>query len=231
MTAAPHIDLAQRLEFLGITEEDRLCLKGLRPLFEAEADRFVATFYGRLLAFGPTRALLSNPKVRERLLLRQRGYMLSLAGSEIDESYVEDRFRIGYAHARVGVEPRWVLGAYSLYLRLLTPPIQAHFDGDQTRAERAVSALVKVLMLDAQLAMDAYFSERQEELEKPSWRRRHGPSAATTRCRARSFARRRNEHVPPRRSPPWPPSRRGSLTSSGPPWESSRDTRSRSTRW
>jgi signal transduction histidine kinase len=166
MTAAPHIDLAQRLEFLGITEEDRLCLKGLRPLFEAEADRFVATFYGRLLAFGPTRALLSNPKVRERLLLRQRGYMLSLAGSEIDESYVEDRFRIGYAHARVGVEPRWVLGAYSLYLRLLTPPIQAHFDGDQTRAERAVSALVKVLMLDAQLAMDAYFSERQEELEK-----------------------------------------------------------------
>ena len=90
-------DIEQRLAFLDITAEDIGLLGELRPLFEKCADDFVAAFYRHLLAFAPTRQLLRDPAVKERLLLEQRAYLLSLPGPRIDAAYLEDRrrFKIG----------------------------------------------------------------------------------------------------------------------------------------
>ena len=158
-------DIEQRLAFLDITAEDIGLLSELRPLFEKCADDFVATFYRHLLAFAPTRQLLRDPAVKERLLLEQRAYLLSLTGPRIDESYMEDRRRIGEAHERVGLEPRWYLGAYSLYFSLLVPLICKEFGEDLESASRAVVALQKILALDEQIAMEAYISRREKDLE------------------------------------------------------------------
>jgi hypothetical protein len=73
-------DLSQRLSYLSLEEADRELLADLRPLLEEHADDFVAAFYRHLLAFGPTRRLLRDPAVKERLLGKQREYLLSLAG-------------------------------------------------------------------------------------------------------------------------------------------------------
>ncbi len=75
-------DLNTRLEFLGFTEDDREALLRARPLFEKYADGFVAAFYRHLLSFEPTRALLSDPQVKERLIHLQRDSLLSLTTSE-----------------------------------------------------------------------------------------------------------------------------------------------------
>jgi signal transduction histidine kinase len=158
-------DLEERLAFLSVSEDDRRVLAELRPLFERNADRLVTAFYRHLLSFGPTRRLLADPDVKERLLRKQRDYLVSLAASAIDEAYLEDRRRIGQTHLRVGLELRWYLGAYSLYLSLLRPLLQDAFRSDPVRLERAFSALLKVIILDAQLAMEAYIERRETELE------------------------------------------------------------------
>ena len=158
-------DLAQRLAFLGLTVEDQRYLEEMRPLLEQHADALVGAFYRHLLSFEPTRDLLRDPAVKERLLAKQREYLLSLAGARLDEGYVAERVQIGKRHMEVGLEPRWYLGAYALYYSLLAPVVYESTRDDVVRGERTLSALVKVLLLDAQIAMEAYIERREHELE------------------------------------------------------------------
>jgi signal transduction histidine kinase len=160
----PKPDLDERRAFLGWTEADRAALADLRPLMERNADRLVAGFYRHLLSFAPTRRLLADPEVKERLLRKQRQYLLSLTGPEIDAAYFEERVRIGRTHERIGLEPRWYLGAYSLYFSLLVPLLNDALGSDPARLERATGALTKLFFLDAQLAMEAYIERREGDL-------------------------------------------------------------------
>jgi signal transduction histidine kinase len=158
-------DLEQRLDYLNLGEDDVERLAQLAPVLEKHAEIFVAAFYRNLLSFGPTRALLTDPEVKERLLAKQREYLLSLGAPGFDEAYVEERRRIGEVHHRIGLEPRWYLGAYALYFSLLTPIICDAFSQDPEEASQIVVSLQKLLMLDSQLAMEAYISASEERLE------------------------------------------------------------------
>ena len=159
--------LEQRLAFLNLTQEDVAILQELRPLLEANAESFVAEFYRHLLSFQPTRELLRDPEVKNRLLRKQKEYLLGLSRPIFDESYVRERRHIGEVHERIGLEPRWYLGAYALYTSLLVPLVCRHYDHDHEpeRAVGAVLALNKVLVLDAQLAMESYIDHQHSELE------------------------------------------------------------------
>ncbi|CAG0988636.1 two-component system, NtrC family, sensor histidine kinase HydH [Myxococcaceae bacterium] len=158
-------DLDQRLDFLGFGPEDLAALRALRPVLERSADRLVGAFYEHLQSFDHTRALLTAPGVSERLLARQREYLLSLAEDPRAPDHAEERLRIGATHERVGLAPRWYLGAYALYYSLLVPLVCEAYPGDRAAAERALVALQKMLMLDAQLAMEAYIERDRRELE------------------------------------------------------------------
>ena len=158
-------EFEERLAFLSLTETDRALLAGLGPLLERHADRFLSSFYRHLLSFDGTRHLLSDPAVKERLLTKQREYLLSLATPGFDDRYVEERVRMGEVHQRVGLDLRWYMGAYSLYFSLLAPVIGEAFRGDPERLNQTLVALVKLLMLDAQLALEAYNERRERDLE------------------------------------------------------------------
>src|SRR5690606_5623545 len=148
-------ELEERLAYLGLTESDQRLLEDLAPLLERHADRFVTAFYRHLLSFDETRRLLADPAVTDRLLRKQREYLLSLARPSLDDAYIVERIRIGAVHARVGLGPRYYLGAYALYFSLLAPVIAAECRDDGERIQQTLSALTKLLMLDAELAMDS----------------------------------------------------------------------------
>jgi signal transduction histidine kinase len=158
-------DFELRLAYLGIDADDLAALAELRPVLEAEAETLVDAFYRHLLGFQRTRHLLRDETVRNHLLELQREYLLSLAGPVLDEEYVKRRRAIGAVHERIGLEPRWFLGAYALYLSLLTPLICASHPEDPQRAERTVIALQRLLMLDAQLAIETYIERSQRDFE------------------------------------------------------------------
>ena len=158
-------DTAARLAYFEYTEADRELLSALAPALEKHGDALVSAFYRHLLSFAETRHLLRDPAVKERLLLKQREYLQSLAGPEIDAAYVARRHRVGEIHERIGLAPTWYLGAYALYLSLLTPIVCEEFAGDTDRTERTIAALQKLILFDAQLAMETYIERRERELE------------------------------------------------------------------
>jgi signal transduction histidine kinase len=159
------VDLSQRLAYLSLGRGDLELLTALRPIFEKHADNLVAAFYRHLLSFEPTRRLLRDAGVKERVLKLQRDYLMSLAGPTVDEAFLAQRRRIGAVHQRVGLEPGWYLGAYALYTALLTPHICEAYAGDPERGVRTLIALQKLLLLDAQLAMESYIERHEKELQ------------------------------------------------------------------
>jgi signal transduction histidine kinase len=158
-------DLEERIAFLDLGPSDLALLAELRPVLEQHAEDLVAAFYGHLLSFPATRKLLGDPEIRERLLHAQREYLLSLAGPTIDDAFVEGRRQIGEAHKRVGLEPRWYLGSYALYLSLLIPFVHETNPHDSRKAFSTIVALQKILSLDAQIAMEAYIDLQQKQLQ------------------------------------------------------------------
>jgi signal transduction histidine kinase len=154
-----------RLFYFDLGENDRLLLAELRPLLEEKADLLVAGFYRHLLSFPATRQLLRDPLVKERLLLKQREYLISLATPTLDEAYTVQRRRIGEVHERIGLEPRWYLGAYALYLSLLSPLVFERYASDLDRAQSVLAALRKLLFYDASIAMESYIERHEAELE------------------------------------------------------------------
>jgi len=158
-------DLQERLEFLQLDPKAVEGLRRLQPLLEERADELVDAFYRHLLSFSATRRHLRDPAVRERLLGKQREYLLSLAGPRLDEAYVEERRRIGEVHERIGLEPRWYLGAYALYLSLLTPMVSEACGDDSAAAGELMVTLERLLTLDAQLAIESYIERSEDALE------------------------------------------------------------------
>lgn len=158
-------DFELRVAFLSLSPDDVARLAMLRPLLERHADALVAAFYRHLLSFDETRRLLSNASAKRRLLAKQREYLLSLARPDLKPTYLEERLQIGVTHERIGLEPRWYLGAYSLYFSLLAPLVYEECRDDPEGASLTLASLMKVLMLDAQIAMEAYIDRHQRELE------------------------------------------------------------------
>ena len=162
MSRSPNLE--QRLAYLDLTQADLDRLSSLRPTLEAQGARLVDAFYRHLLAFPQTRALIRDPEVRRRLMEKQHQYLLSLAGPTIDDAYLENRRRIGETHERIGLEPRWYLGAYALYLSLLIPAVHEAIAHDPQLAAATVGSLQKLLFLDAQIAMESYIDRQQQQL-------------------------------------------------------------------
>ncbi|HXV37292.1 MAG TPA: protoglobin domain-containing protein [Myxococcota bacterium] len=158
-------DLEQRLSYLELDARDIERLAALRPVLEKEASRLVDAFYHHLLSYPATRQLLGDAAVRERLLVAQRDYLVSLAGPTLDDAYVEQRRLIGAVHDRIGLEPRWYLGAYALYLSLLVPLVHESHPHDAVEASHTIVSLQKLLFLDAQIAMEAYIDQHERQLQ------------------------------------------------------------------
>ena len=67
------------------------------------------------------------------------------------------RERIGVAHERVGIPPKWYLGAYAKYMRIISDFM---FDKlpDAQAARLAYQSVSKLIAFDMALAMDAYIA-------------------------------------------------------------------------
>jgi len=152
------------LDYFRIDQLDLDALAKMRGAFETHADRLVDEFYQHLLQFPTTQALLRNAEVRERLLAKQRDYLISLTDPVIDDAYVAHRAEVGIAHERIGLETKWYLGAYALYFNLLVPVIYEEAGPEPLGLGAVVTALAKRLLFDAEIAIQQYTSRRETDL-------------------------------------------------------------------
>ncbi len=149
-------ELRSRRAFYELTDEDLQRLASLRTEAETWTDKIVEDFYALLLGHPQTREILRDPEQVRRLKKLQRDYFLGLFTGKCDLAYVEDRLRVGAAHARIGLAPKWYIGAYRRYLQLVHDQLYVVLPPE--RARLAFASVMKIVSFDQSLAIDTYIA-------------------------------------------------------------------------
>jgi len=158
-------DIEHRKQYLELTGADLTILKKLQPALQSVHHELMMRFYEHLLSFPHTAGFLKDEQSIEHLKQQQVEYFTTLLSGEYDWNYVLDRLRIGVAHQKIGLEPRWYFGAYSKYLCILLPEIWAASKKNAELTIAAIQALLKVVFLDIELAIETYMRADRHEIE------------------------------------------------------------------
>jgi rsbT co-antagonist protein RsbR len=156
-------ELRSRKAFFEITDADLARLAGLRWFAEKHTDEIVEAFYELIMSHPETRRFFTDEAMVKRVKRLQREYFLGLFDGRCDAEYVEGRLRVGTAHERIGMAPRWYIGAYRRYLSLILDRMLRDIP-DLDEARQGFQSLKKLVAFDMALAIDTYIAANQSTL-------------------------------------------------------------------
>jgi methyl-accepting chemotaxis protein len=166
-------ELQERLDFVRLDETALADLRALGPIVERHLPEALAAFYERLAQVPEMAAMFPDGRPQmERASNRQVGHWKAIAAGRLDADYVAASRKVGERHAQIGLEPRWYMGGYGLILEKLLAGVLAEElkpaparklfgkpepQVDAAGLSRKLSALVKAVLLDMDLAVTVYF--------------------------------------------------------------------------
>ncbi|HEX7700170.1 MAG TPA: protoglobin domain-containing protein [Kofleriaceae bacterium] len=163
-----HLDEAElqsRRAFFEITADDLKRLSSLRAFAEKHTDEIVEDLYELILGHPEAKRQFTEHATLVRVKRAQRDYFVGLFAGRCDLAYAQDRLRIGIAHERVGVPPKWYLGAYARYLRSIFDRLVTELP-DPAQARATYQSIEKLVAFDMALAMDTYMAAQVDALAR-----------------------------------------------------------------
>ncbi len=155
-----------RLAFLKFDSRDVELLHDLAGLFRERKMEIAERFYEHMLAFEDTRKVFRDEAMIQRLKQAQANYLMEAVEGPYDAAYFERRWRIGYIHNAILVEPHWFIGAFQLYHRILYPIILERYRDDAQAVVDHILALDKIMNLDLQLGIQSYYVHYEGTMDK-----------------------------------------------------------------
>jgi methyl-accepting chemotaxis protein len=162
--------LDQRMAFMRFDARARSALRAIQPVIDAEIGTALGQFYDQVRAFPETRGKFRDEAHIAAAQGAQAKHWGRIAGADYDDSYVSDVERIGRAHVRVELEPRWYIGGYAvvaeeLIRAVITKRAKGLFNSGKSDQELAdgLSAMVKAIFLDMDLAISSYIAFMDEQ--------------------------------------------------------------------
>ncbi len=155
--------LAERKRFLRLKGSEEKNVAELQGHFAKIAPRMIENFYEHLLSYAPTSEFLKDPQLVERLKRVQTEYFSELLSGNYDVEYARKRLQIGQKHQQIGLEPRWYLGAYNIYLQECFPAFASSLGKE---IPEQLLSLLKVILLDIGLTLETYFAASTRSLKR-----------------------------------------------------------------
>jgi methyl-accepting chemotaxis protein len=153
--------LARRSAFMRLDAAACARLREAWTVVEPGLDGLLDRFYGHLATHPEMAAMLARHAARgiEGLKQAQREHWRRLFSGRFDAAYEAGVRRVGKAHARIGLDPRWYYGGYALALGEIGRLIAARTRWNAPRAAALMDAVTAAVLLDMDLAIEVYFEE------------------------------------------------------------------------
>lgn len=166
MTDNSRSPLAQRLSFYRINPQDS-DFAAIASAVEKYGDAALDKFYENVAATPETAKFFANKAAMDRAHKAQANHWQRIFNNGVTDSYFAASKSIGDVHAKIGLEPQWYIGGYANILEHVVTGIltegMAGLSPRRKAKARMVSTLVKVAMLDMDLAITRYFEVEQEK--------------------------------------------------------------------
>jgi methyl-accepting chemotaxis protein len=186
MSDTSHELLKSRLDFVQLDEEARQRLARLRPLIDAHLGPALDRFYDHIAEVPAVASFFSGRPHMKGAQAKQVGHWKAIASGQLDAEYFESSTRIGLRHAKIGLEPRWHIGGYSLIVETLLTGIITDFMTEALKPEKgsfgrskprspesvmadvnvltaSLASVMKAIMLDIDIGVSAYFQKLNDD--------------------------------------------------------------------
>ena len=151
-------DIQNQVLLIHLTEKDLAILKRLQADVESILHLVVKNFYSSLSNHSSLTDIISKHSSVDRLKQTLYNHLYELFNGVIDKTYIEKRKKIALMHVKIGLEPKWYIGAFeSLFFEFSNFIFELNISNDDRRD--ALNAINKILNLEQQLVLEAYEQE------------------------------------------------------------------------
>ena len=142
--------------YLAFTASDAELLKRLGPVMERHLPEMAERFYAQIPNHPNAMRVFSGGSAQvQRLKQTLQRWGAGLFSGVYDETYAQDRYRIGYRHVRLGLDQKYVLSAMSVVRSFLLDRVSDEVP-DRDEHHTYSKALGKLLDLDLNLMCESY---------------------------------------------------------------------------
>jgi len=166
-----HDEVNKCLEFIQYKEKDKKKLQEIRNLLLASLPNALDNFYEHMLQYDHlARHFHNSPKGTDGAKTKQIEHWAAILQGDFGHQYNESARRIGNIHNKLGLEPKWYMGGYTLIALdmiedLLNDKIKSPFGlkGQKQDFQESLSAFLKVLMLDIEFSVSTYLDAAEND--------------------------------------------------------------------
>lgn len=161
--------ILKQLEMIELTKEEVQVAKSIQSLIIQHSEEIVSSFYQTITRVDELKEIIVENSTIERLRKTLEMHLIEMFSGRIDEAYLNKRFRVANVHYRIGLEPKWYMGAFqNLQSTLLDIVFQ--YIVDRNEIIRISKVVTKILNFEQQIVLEAYEKEnvqqRQLQYEK-----------------------------------------------------------------
>ncbi|PAD39508.1 hypothetical protein CHH53_05685 [Terribacillus sp. 7520-G] len=153
-------ELKKQLDMIHLTEGDLRVLARMQPLVQQEIESIVTRFYQNITNQDNLLAIIENNSSVDRLKQTLKRHIQEMFDGKVDADYVEKRKRIALIHAKIGLEPKWYMGAFQDLLQQMLSIYEKHIT-DFHDYRTVVLATTKIFNIEQQIVLDAYNTEHE----------------------------------------------------------------------
>lgn len=169
-------DLDKQIQFMSLTENLKSLLRASKPQIMAALPKALDACYQKILSTPETAAFFSSEAIVNHAKTRQKALWEVIADANLDEHYAQSATRNGIVHAKIGLQPSWYIGGYSLVLGSLLsslldeslpkPRFSTARTQQRAKSIKQVVAVTKAAFLDMSLVISAYLDEEAQKRAK-----------------------------------------------------------------
>lgn len=153
-------ELKKQLDMIHLTEGDLRVLARMQPLVQQEIESIVTRFYQNITNQDNLLAIIENNSSVDRLKQTLKRHIQEMFDGKVDADYVEKRKRIALIHAKIGLGPKWYMGAFQDLLQQMLSIYEKHIT-DFHDYRTVVLTTTKIFNIEQQIVLDAYNTEHE----------------------------------------------------------------------
>ncbi|WP_271089131.1 globin-coupled sensor protein [Hoeflea poritis] len=165
-------EIAARMDFMGLDDGSIERIREMGPVIERALPAGLDRLYGKIRETPEIGAFFSSEAHMAHARSAQAEHWSRISSGCFDDAYLSQVERIGAAHARIGLDPKWYVGAYAIVTEaLLSDAVDTYWPRGlaglrKTGVEdfrQAVVSLVKAVFLDMDLTLSVIARVGEEE--------------------------------------------------------------------
>lgn len=163
--------LSRRMQFVALDDSSVAAIRSIKPVIDKVLPAILEGLYARIGEFPEVASFFQDARSDQAKSEQIRNWGRISAGA-FDGDYLDNARTVGQSHAKIGFEPRWYIGGYSLITEGLIKAIlreawpKGFFGGADSKGEEVaakVGALVKAVLLDMDLSLTTYIEAEEEK--------------------------------------------------------------------